>query len=73
MLIDNIYEVTVTAEKLDPIYYVGSAATTFKKIHSNIKSDFKISSRRKVTKLSRYVWELKGLKTRMFSLLSSFK
>ena len=61
------------AENIDTKQYVGSAATTLKKIHSNIKSDFKISSRRKATKLSGYVWELEGLKTRMFSLLSSFK
>ena len=33
--------------------------STFKKRHSNHKSDFKISSRRKATKLSGYIWELK--------------
>ena len=73
LLIDNIYEATVIAENIDTKQYDGSATTTLKKINSNIKNDFKISSRRKATKLSGYVWELKGLKTRMFSLLSSFK
>ena len=57
-MIDNIYEATVTAENIDKRQYVGSTATTFKKGHSNHKSDFKISSRRKATKLSGYIWEL---------------
>ena len=58
-LTDSIYEATVTAENIDTKKYVGSAATTFKKIHSNHKSDFKISSRRTATKLSGYIWQLK--------------
>ena len=56
---DIVYEAKVNAVTKEEKYYLGISATTFKERHGNHKSDFKLVSRRKATKLADYIWQLK--------------
>ena len=54
-----IYKATVDTPGKPPMDYIGLTEGTFKKRHYGHTSDFRASSQRKSTALSKYIWQLR--------------